>query len=198
MRNNSFGENYKLTTLDKFGGYLSIYKIINFVKKSWPKRIIDIGCGFNASTIVKLKKFSKNLVGIDLRINPNLQGFKKIETRLDDNLSFLDDNSADLIILNSVLEHLVRPQEILNEIYRVLDKNGTAIINVPNWRGKYFLELMAFKLHLSPAREMNDHKMYYDKKDIWPMLVKAGFQPMNIRVKYHKLFLNTICYARKQ
>jgi ubiquinone/menaquinone biosynthesis C-methylase UbiE len=197
MRSGSFGENHKLTMIDKLGIFLSSHKIIDFVRKNKPQRIVDIGCGFNATTLLKLKPYSKNLTGIDTKINPDLQGILKIETIISDNLSFLEDSSADLVILNSVLEHLVYPQEILKEIYRVLDKNGMAIINVPNWMGKYFLELMAFKLRLSPAKEMNDHKIYYNKKDIWPMLVRVGFQPIDIKIKYHKLFLNTICYAKK-
>ncbi|OGI27414.1 MAG: hypothetical protein A2359_01115 [Candidatus Moranbacteria bacterium RIFOXYB1_FULL_43_19] len=99
--------------------------------------------------------------------------------------------------MNSVLEHLDHPKKIIEEVHRILDRNGTAIINAPNWLGKYFLEFSAFRLGLSPTEEMNDHKMYYNKKDLWPLLVKAGFKPSRIKLKYHKLFLNTICYAKK-
>jgi len=197
MRNGSFGEKHNLTIIDKLGVYLSSYKIIAFVKKNKPAKIIDIGCGFNATTLNQLKKYSTDLIGVDSKINSALSAIKKIEKDIYNDLSFLESDSADLIILNSVLEHLSYPQEILNEIYRVLNKNGTLILNAPNWLGKYFLELSAFKFHLSPINEMNDHKMYYNKKDIWPLFIKGGFKPKNIKIKYHKLFLNTICYAKK-
>ncbi|GEM_PF-381154 len=37
---------------------------------------------------------------------------------------------------------------------------------------------------------MDDHKMYYNKRDLWPILVKSGFLPSNIKMKYHKFRMN--------
>jgi hypothetical protein len=70
-------------------------------------------------------------------------------------------------------------------------------VNVPTWRGKYFLELTAFRLGLSPNGkiEMDDHKMYYDKRDLWSLLVKAGFAPGRIHLHYHKFGLNLFAVA---
>jgi hypothetical protein len=68
---------------------------------------------------------------------------------------------------------------------------------VPSWRGKRFLELSAFRLGLSPAEEMDDHKMYYDPRDIWPMLVRAGFKPSRVKVFRHKFGLNTFASCVK-
>lgn len=197
MRTESYGEKTRLTFIDKFGVYLSSKNIISLVSKRKPKRILDIGCGYNATILLQLKRYSQDLTGIDIKINPKIEGIKKIEKNIIDDLSFLKNSSADLVILNSVLEHLSEPEKILKEIYKIIDVNGMLILNVPNWLGKYFLEISAFKLHLSPVEEMNDHKMYYNKKDIWPLLIKAGFKPIDIKIKYHKLFLNTICYAKK-
>ena len=197
MREKSFGDNHKLTSVDKLGVFLSNKKIIDFARKNRPKRIVDIGCGYNALALQSLKRFTDNLIGIDVSVNEKIKDIKLINQPISDNLSFLESDSVDLAIMNSVLEHLEHPEKIVREIYRVLNTNGTAIINVPNWMGKYFLEFSAFRLGFSPKEEMNDHKMYYSKKDLWPILVKSGFKPENIKLKYHKLFLNTICYAKK-
>ena len=62
----------------------------------------------------------------------------------------------------SVLEHLWEPLQALKQIRRLLAPGGTCLVNVPSWRGSRYLELSAFKLGLSPAAEMDDHKMYYD------------------------------------
>jgi hypothetical protein len=43
---------------------------------------------------------------------------------------------------------------------------------------------------------MNDHKMYYDVRDLWPLLVRAGFLPSDIRCFPHKLGLNTFAVCR--
>jgi len=197
MRTGSYGENHRLTLVDRFGVYLSSRNIVSLVRKNKPKRIIDIGCGYNAVVLGRLKSLSQDLTGIDVKINPEVEGIRKIEKIIGNDVAFLEDRSADLIIMNSVLEHLSEPEKILKEIYRILDTKGMLILNVPNWLGKYFLEFSAFRLGLSPSEEMNDHKMYYNKKDIWPLLVKAGFHPKHIKIKYHKLFLNTICYVKK-
>jgi hypothetical protein len=63
--------------------------------------------------------------------------------------------------------------------------------------GKFFLEYSAFQLGLSPKEEMDDHKMYYDKRDLWPVLVKSGFFPSNIKMHYHKFHLNLFASARE-
>ena len=44
---------------------------------------------------------------------------------------------------------------------------------------------------------MDDHKMYYDKRDLWPLLVRAGFKPSAIRLSYHKFGLNLFAAAGK-
>ncbi len=70
-------------------------------------------------------------------------------------------------------------------------------MNVPSWRGKKFLELSAFRLGLSPAVEMDDHKQYYDVRDLWPLLVRNGFRPSQIRCFRHKFGLNTFAVCSK-
>ncbi len=66
----------------------------------------------------------------------------------------------------------------------------------PSWRGKTFLEFTTFRLGSSPE-EMDDHKMYYDPRDLWPLLVQAGFRPRDIRCFRHKFGLNTFARCRK-
>jgi hypothetical protein len=72
-----------------------------------------------------------------------------------------------------------------------------ALVNVPSWRGKRYLEFSAFRLGMSPADEMQDHKAYYDPRDLWPLLVRAGFSPRDIRCVRHKFGLNTFAACRK-
>ena len=43
---------------------------------------------------------------------------------------------------------------------------------------------------------MNDHKIYYDPRDLWPLLVRAGFIPQAIRMGTHKFGLNTYAIGR--
>jgi hypothetical protein len=95
-----------------------------------------------------------------------------------------------------VLEHLWDPLAMLRELHRVTAAGGVCLVNVPSWQGKRFLEFSAFRLGLSPAEEMDDHKRYYDPRDLWPLLVSAGFVPHAITCHRHKFGLNTFAACR--
>jgi hypothetical protein len=43
---------------------------------------------------------------------------------------------------------------------------------------------------------MDDHKTYYDPRDLWPLLVGAGFMPHGIRCFRHKFALNTFAVCK--
>ena len=110
----------------------------------------------------------------------------------------LEPQSGDLVVMWEVLEHLWEPFETLIEFPRLLAPGGVCLINVPSWRGKRFLELSAYRLGLSPPEEIDDHKTYYDPRDLWPLLVEAGFLPREIDCSTHKFGLNTFAACRSQ
>jgi 2-polyprenyl-3-methyl-5-hydroxy-6-metoxy-1,4-benzoquinol methylase len=97
----------------------------------------------------------------------------------------------DFIILNNALEHFDEPISILSELHSLLSKEGVLFVNVPSWKGKYFLEIAAFRFNLAPFDEMEDHKRYYNKQQLWLELRNAGFLPSQIRIKSSKFGLNT-------
>ena len=109
----------------------------------------------------------------------------------------IPDASLDVVLCMSVIEHLDHPQDTIAEFHRVLRPGGTCAINVPSWLGKKALEYSAFKLGLSPREEMDDHKMYYDPRDLWPLLVRAGFMPHAIKCYRHKFGLNTFAVCTR-
>jgi SAM-dependent methyltransferase len=114
-----------------------------------------------------------------------------IEGVLPDALQQVPGASLDVVLCISVLEHLWDPLALLRQCLRVVEPGGACLFNVPSWRGRKFLEYSAFRLGLSPKEEMDDHKTYYDVRDFWPLLVRAGFRPSRIRCFPHKFGLNT-------
>jgi hypothetical protein len=70
------------------------------------------------------------------------------------------------------------------------------LISVPTWWGKRVLEFLAFRLGMS-TDEMDDHKMYYDPRDLWPLLVRAGFRPHAIYCSRHWLRFNTFAVCHR-
>jgi SAM-dependent methyltransferase len=199
-RQRSYGQDQALTKVDRFGVWLSSRQINRHVPTFAGKRVADIGCGYRATFARTLLDRAQHLVLLDVALDPSLKSEPKvtaIEGVMPDALSSIPDGSVDILICNSVLEHLWEPATALQHFVRILAVDGLALINVPSWRGKYFLELSAFRLGRSPAGEMNDHKMYYDPRDLWPLLVKAGFVPRNIKVFTHKFGLNTFSVCKK-
>jgi len=163
-------------------------------------RVVDVGCGYHASVARSLLPEVASIALVDVAISPALHSHPKvhaIEGSLPGALREIPDGSQDLVICNSVLEHLWEPLETLREVWRVLAPGGLTVVNVPSWRGKRFLEFSAFRLGTSPADEMQDHKAYYDPRDLWPILVRAGFAPRDIQCLRHKFGLNTFAACRK-
>lgn len=139
-------------------------------------------------------------VGVDVSIAPECDEIPNLEfirSPIETALPGLPAGEFDLILLISVLEHLDSTSAVLSHCQRILKPDGLLMVNVPTWFAKPVLELSAFRLGTSPAYEMDDHKMYYSKRDLWPLLVKAGFRPSRIRLRYHRLGMVLFGVARK-
>ena len=200
LRSRSYGEEYSATVVDRFGIWLSARRIRRFAGTFTGKRVADIGAGYHAEFSRTLAGDAASLFILDLRLSPQVKALPRtqvVEGRLPDALHDIPDASLDVVICNSVLEHLWQPAETLSELHRIAAPGGLVLINVPSWRGKRVLELAAFRLRVSPADEMEDHKTYYDPRDLWPLLVQAGFRPSRIRCFRHKFGLNTFAACTK-
>jgi SAM-dependent methyltransferase len=199
MRSHAYGQRQKLTVVDKAGIWLSERKIRSAIPSFHNLRIADLGCGYDALFDRRALQDVRQAVLVDIALAPDLKTEPKvrvIEGKLPEALQAISNASLDLVICNNVLEHLWDPLATLHETHRLLAPGGTLFVNVPSWRGKWFLEFSAFRLGLSPADEMNDHKMYYDPKDLWPLLVRAGYFPQHIRCGYQKFGLNTFAICK--
>jgi len=189
-----------LTFADRFGVWLAQKAIRRYLPNRNDLEALELGCGYRATQLVALGPRLKRGVGIDFHIAPELHaldGFTFYEGTIESTLPKIEQERMDVILLISVLEHLSEPAGILAMAERLLKPGGILLINVPTWIGKRFLELSAFRLGLSPKVEMDDHKMYYGKRDLWPLLVRAGFKPSLIKLKYHKFGLNLFAAAEK-
>jgi len=200
-RKTSFGQTGEITAVDRFGVWLSQRKIRRHVGSWQGKDVGDFGCGYEATQVRRMLPDVATATIADVSLAPDLKdipNLRVLEGELPEILTKLPSGSLDIALCVSVLEHLWEPEWALSEIYRALRSGGVCFVNVPTWLGKRFLELSAFKLGLSPVQEMNDHKRYYDPSDLWPLLVRAGFRPQDIRCGRHKLGLNCFATCRKQ
>ena len=188
----SFGVQ-KLTFVDRFGTWLSRILIADAIKGIEIKSVLEIGCGYHARNLMALSPIAEHFTGIDFSVSEIIKSnpkFEIFEGSIEECLTSIEHRPYDAILIISVLEHLNDPLAILEKCKKMLPEGGVLLVNVPTWSGKFFLEFSAFRLGLSPKIEMDDHKMYYSKRDLWPLLVKAGFKPSKINLRYKKFGLN--------
>jgi SAM-dependent methyltransferase len=199
-RTHAFGQDYRPTFVDRFGVWLSARQVRRFAGSFAGKRVGDFGCGYNATFVRSVLPQLEQAVLVDVALADDLKRSPKIvaiEGTLPRALNQVPSESLDIVLCISVLEHLWTPLAVLEESRRIVRPGGFCFFNVPSWRGRGWLEYSAFRLGLSPKTEMDDHKAYYDVKDLWPLLIRAGFLPSGTRCFSHKFGLNTfaVCIA---
>jgi SAM-dependent methyltransferase len=195
----AYGQTRSLSPVDRFGVWLSGRALRLELGSLAGKRLGDFGCGFHATFARSVLDEVGSAVLVDVTLADDLKAHDRVtavEGRLPEAAGEVPDGSLDAVLCISVLEHLWDPLAMLRELRRVTAVGGACVVNVPSWRGKSFLELSAFRLGLSPPEEMDDHKRYYDPRDLWPLLVEAGFRPHAIRCYRHKFGLNTFAACR--
>ena len=161
-------------------------------------RAADVGCGFDGALGRLLFSRSAEILLIDVsvdRSHPDRR-ITIVEGYLPGVLGEVESECLDAIVCNNVIEHLWEPAKTLGELYRVLAPGGRLIVNVPSWRGKFFLELAAFRLGLAPKQEMDDHKTYYDPSRAVAVAHRGGLpseqrelSPPQVRSEHHRSLL---------
>ncbi len=178
------------TFLDRLRTRLVQRAILRRLPASAALRVLDLGCGYYATHLQAIGERLAEGVGVDFQIAEEVRQHPRLRfviSSIEDALTELPQDTFDVVLFISVLEHVWDPAMCLSHCHRVLKPGGRLLINVPTWYAKPVLELSAFKFGTSPACEMDDHKMYYSKRDLWPLLVRSGFKPSSIRMQYERL-----------
>lgn len=170
--------------------YSRVFRSLNQSNQTVPKRhhALDLGCG-SGKFVKLLQQKGFDAKGIDVNAGDDI-----IAADLNAPLP-IESDSVDLITSLANLEHLHNPQLNLNEIYRVLKKGGRCVLTTPSKRAKPILEFLAYRLKLIDRREIDDHKIYFDKQMLLAGFKQAGFN--QIIVKHFQLGLNLHAIAIK-
>lgn len=95
---------------------IQLYKFLKSLVKD--AKILNIGSGSS-------KRLTKNTYNLDIDI------FDNIDVVANGRKLPFKDNCFDAVIILCVLEHVARPLDIVNEIYRVLKRNGKVYSSIP-------------------------------------------------------------------
>lgn len=172
--------------------WLYLYKETNFINEKL--KVLHV-----APEQIFYKKFKKinywNYTTIDL--NSPLADIKADLC----NLPF-NDNTFDLILCNHVLEHINDHVMALKEIYRVLKKGGTGILQVPidldRERSYENNEIKDFKKRTEVFGQY-DHVRIYGK-DYFKLLASVGFDvnPLDYLASLDKKTCELYCLPKKE
>lgn len=102
------------------------------------KSILDVGCGMGDFLLYIKKQTGAETWGIELVDQMAEKALDRVDHvysgKVEDVLDKLDNAIFDCITFNDVLEHLLKPKEILELIKAKLSKNGLIIASIPNVR----------------------------------------------------------------
>jgi SAM-dependent methyltransferase len=174
----------------KFGGFSNVDGTIAFYLRvnaliEPGSTVIDFGCGRGAygedpiairRELRILKGKAGSVIGLDVEgsgaENPFLDDFQ----RLGDKGWPMPDGSADLVLCDSVLEHLPNPKEFFSEARRVLRSGGVVCIRTPNlWGYVAFLSrLVPNRVH---SRVLTKVKEGTQERDTFPTLFRCNTIP---------------------
>lgn len=168
--------------------------IFSSIENEKPIRILDVGCGRGFYIhALSLYDFPKEIYGIDinekyLQIAQQEITDKRVKIAKGDifNLNF-PDNFFDFIICSEILEHLPSDTLALKNLHKVLKKNGTLLVSVPNenfpffWDPLNWILMHIFNTHIHKdiwwlAGIWADHVRLYSQKELEQKCIEANFE----------------------
>jgi ubiquinone/menaquinone biosynthesis C-methylase UbiE len=169
------------------------------IHKVWPhipegSTLVDFGCDREQTLVRRIGPLMKKVIGLDLVCRPQKRGNTQImKADLEKKLP-LHANSADVITMLAVLEHLPHPDRAVTEAHRILKKGGVFLITVPSPKTKKLLPWLA-KLKIVRQEMIDQHHNYFTYPQLRRLLKQAGFK--RLTVESWELGCNTFVKAVK-
>lgn len=183
----------KWNILDKFIASLRYGKVKKFIPKNTI--LMDIGCGQEAQFLKNMQNQQSLCIGIDKYIENYQESNLQLKNMDLSKEEFPKEEKVDVVTMLAVIEHLEKPEELLLNINKVLNKDGLFILTTPAKIAEPILNFMAFKLKIINADEIREHKHYYNKKELDEILAKQGFAL--VKYSYFMFGVNQLCVAKK-
>ena len=114
----------------------------------------------------------------------------------------ISDEKFDIVFNQGVMEHFrlegMNPSIAVNEMYRVLKKNGTLIILVPAYYSPLFLVYRFMKFfHLIEKIWPYEDQDFLHRNELFEMMEKAQCKNIVVRRLWSSFFFSMIGYCKK-
>jgi len=147
--------------------------------------VLDAGCGIGLYSF-EIAKRGFNVTGIDIE-KEKINTAKEISEKAGIKINFLCDNlmkiklkdKFDIIVCSEVLEHIKNDKKVINNLSKLLTKDGKIIITVP--------KLSPYSKNITDYKRFGHVRPGYDEKDVKDKLVKSGLEITEIKCYSHPL-----------
>lgn len=99
------------------------------IKEYVSGKLLDLGCG-KVPLYEAYKHYIDDNICVDWQSSLHNNEYLDFECDITQNLPF-ENNQFNTIILSDVLEHMPEPEKLWKEMYRILEKDGILLLNVP-------------------------------------------------------------------
>ena len=166
-----------------------VQRFLNYLSEQSAGRILEIGCG-NGRNLLQFAKVGFDCYGIDfskemLRYAEEFSRKNKVNLKLKqaraENLPFKD-NYFDYVLSIAVLHHLNKEEQgkAVREMFRVLKKEGKAVVSVWNKFNPKFWRFLLKKETLVPWKVDKDifsrYYYFFSYFELKKLLKKSGFK----------------------
>lgn len=139
-----------------------------------PGRVLDFGCGAG-EFLLGMKAAGWSCAGVEVS-DTALQVARSQDLWVEKQLSAYSDASFDYVRANHSLEHVPRPGEILEEMFRVLVAGGTLFLGVPTNESQNAGLFGEHWWYLGTPV----HPVTFSTRGLLALLRRVGFEPIRV------------------
>jgi len=186
MENNSFNQDTKYNKVGKF----KRQAVLALLGDRKNLSILDIGCGPGILGEIIKKQIGAKVFGLDSSVEFVESARKKLDQAFYFNVDEDYNNwpeelkkiKFDYILMTDVLEHLSRPNKLLENIKRIMNEKTEAIITVPNflfWKNRLKILFGQFDYTTEGLMDAT-HLHFFTWQSLKNLLEKSGFKILTV------------------
>lgn len=157
------------------------YKILELLPEE-KQTILDVGSG-TGKLAERIRDLGHRVICTDSSKQALLKNtdVDRLNLQLDLNrgLPFAD-KSFPFVVCSDVLEHVLKPHELLRKLHRVLTPDGELILVVPN-SAHLFYRLLYLLGHVPEELQIPGHRHFFSEKSLRQLIRSTGFSIRNAR-----------------
>jgi 2-polyprenyl-3-methyl-5-hydroxy-6-metoxy-1,4-benzoquinol methylase len=153
-------------------------RILGFLADMPPAKVLDLGCS-SGLLAERIRAMGHHVTGVDTEAFP--ETLERVDAfalgDLEDGIPAEVGTGFDVVIAADVLEHLRRPERLLQDIKQTLNPGGRLVVSVPNFGHWYPRARTVLGMFDYDQRGILDrtHYRFFTRKSLDRMLRNAGF-----------------------